>query len=333
MVKKSRTLMYVQQIEHLKIPIEQFRKVLDQSSATEWAFIIHDKDEGVKPHVHCVMHFDNARYASSISKLFNDSENSIEYWNGRIGNAYSYLIHRTQKAHSEKYQYSPNDVTANFNFEEKIKSISKQINPKKVNQYIEEYAEGLITYDQLHNEIGTYNMAKNKAILDNISNLLREQNHREWLQNFKGPVEVYWLWGEGGIGKSAYADYLLADKESVAKLGSSNDYFQSYNQEHSCILNDVRPDDFKWSDLLRILDPWQLDKQAPRRYQNCFLDVDTIIITTPYDSYGFYNNIRNINRKIDTYEQLKRRITHEIGPEEIIQENKKLHLGRFKDNG
>lgn len=323
--------MYVQQLEHLKVSIDDFPKILNQSGATEWAFIIHDKDEGAKPHVHCVLHFKNAHYASAIAKLFNDNENSVEYWNSRIGNAYSYLIHQTQDAHGEKHLYSTKDVTANFDFEQKIKSISQQVGSKQVKQYIMDYSEGSLTLEQLQNKIGVYNMASNSTIIDNITRFLMESNHRKWLQEFKGPMKVMWLWGPSGIGKSVYADYLVANQSPVAKLGASNDYFQSYKQEHVCILNDIRPNDFKWSDLLRMLDNWQLDKQAPRRYRNCFLDVETMIITTPFDSYSFYNHINNIDIKIDTYEQLQRRITLELGPKEIIPAVKKLHLGRYKN--
>ena len=331
MIKKSRTLMYVQQLEHLKVSIDDFPEILNQSGATEWAFIIHNKDEGARPHVHCVLHFKNARHASAIAKLFNDTENSVEYWNSRIGNAYSYLIHQTQDAHSEKHLYSAKEVTANFNFEQKIKSISQQVSSKQVKQYIVDYSEGNLTFEQLQNNIGVYNMANNSKIIDNITRYLAEVNHQKWLQEFNGPMQVIWLWGPSGIGKSVYADYLVSNKGSVAKLGASNDYFQGYNQEHVCILNDVRPNDFKWSDLLRMLDNWQLDKQAPRRYKNCYLDVETIVITTPFDSYSFYAHTRYIDRKIDTYEQLQRRITCELGPDDIIPAIKKLHLGRYKE--
>lgn len=332
MIKKSRTLMFVQQLEHLKVSIDDFPEILNQSGATEWAFIIHNKDEGAKPHVHCVLHFKNAHHASAIAKLFNDTENSVEYWNSRIGNAYSYLIHQTQDAHhSKKHLYSAKDVTANFDFEQKIKSISQQVNSKQVKQYIVDYSEGNLTFKQLQNKIGVYNMAINSKIIDNITRYLAEVNHQKWLQEFEGPMQVIWLWGPSGIGKSVYADYLVSKKGSVAKLGASNDYFQGYNQEHVCILNDVRPNDFKWSDLLRMLDNWQLDKQAPRRYKNCYLDVETIVITTPFDSYSFYAHTRYIDRKIDTYEQLQRRITCELGPDDIVPAIKRLHLGRYKE--
>lgn len=114
------------------------------------------------------------------------------------------------------------------------------------------------------------------------------------------------------------------------KLGSSNDYFQNYNGEHTVIINDLRPNDLKYADLLRLLDPWQLDKETPRRYHNRYFDAEKILISSPYSLFSFYKNSNIPNKEIDTFEQLSRRIYLELGPDEITKAMKENHLGKFK---
>lgn len=174
MDKKSRNLMYVQQIQHLKKDINELPKILDKSGALKWAFIVHDKDESstnkifAEKHIHCALKFKNARYAGAVSKkIFDDKAERVQAWDKRDGNLWSYLIHDTEEASEDKskYNYSPKDVTANFNYEAEIKKINKEVKyakVKSVKPYLQDYAEGLITKSQLIKEIGLYNFANHK---------------------------------------------------------------------------------------------------------------------------------------------------------------------------
>lgn len=129
-----------------------------------------------------------------------------------------------------------------------------------------------------------------------------------------------WLWGDAGVGKTTYAKKLLS-QENYIVLGSSNDYFQSYTDESFAIINDLRPEDWKYADLLRLLDPYEHNKMAPSRYHDKELNLEMIIITTPYSPQSFYHNSRIFNPKIDSFEQLKRRIFPiHITPEFIRKE-------------
>ena len=96
--------------------------------------------------------------------------------------------------------------------------------------------------------------------------------------------------------------------KKTAKLGSSRDYFQDYKGENYVILNDLRPNEFSYADLLRLTDPYQHDKAAPRRYHDLKLNLKTLIITSPYSPEDFYEYCKVDNYQIDTFEQLKRRL-------------------------
>ena len=327
MKKRFRQYMYTQDLDHLPFNIKSLQSLIKTEPLEEWAYIIHDKDKNddntpIRKHLHLVLKYKNPQTLHHISKLLTDKDQYFEIWNGRINNAYSYLIHATNEAR-EKYQYSPSEVTASFNFEKRISKIKDSISNSnnKVQTYIQRYAEEEISYKQLIDQIGLINIAKNKRLIDTIQNLLISKHHQEWLHNFEGKKMIcLWLWGEAGVGKTTYAKKLL-NQENYIVLGSSNDYFQSYTDESFAIINNLRPEDWKYADLLRLLDPYEHNKMAPSRYHDKELNLEMIIITTPYSPESFYKNLRIFNSKIDSFEQLERRIFPiHITPEFIRKE-------------
>ena len=70
----------------------------------------------------------------------------------------------------------------------------------------------------------------------------------------------------------------------------------------------MRPNDYEYGQLLTLLDPWEIDKMAPARYHDKYLNARAIYITTPYDPFNFYYECNIANPIIDSFEQLKRRI-------------------------
>ena len=125
--------MYVQQTKYLKIKPEQFIDLLNgRKSITNWAFINHDKDDGVEEHYHVILHYDNAARLSTVANLFKDDPERIEIWDDRWNNACGYLIHTTSNSVKDgKYPYDVNEVTANFNFDEKIREIQNRVSGSK----------------------------------------------------------------------------------------------------------------------------------------------------------------------------------------------------------
>lgn len=73
-------------------------------------------------------------------------------------------------------------------------------------------------------------------------------------------------------------------------------------------MDELRPNDLQYGDLLKILDPYQHDKHAPRRYRNVALNIEKLIITSPYSPKKFYDRTRISDREVDSFEQLKRRL-------------------------
>lgn len=304
---RSHNWMYTQQVEYLKTT-ENFNDILERSGAEKWAYILHDKDRGVKNHYHVILHYNNASRLSTIANLFKDECQHVTKWDKRWNNACAYLIHLTEESRN-KHQYGVDEVTANFDYPEKIYEIKSRIHgAKNIKKAIEEYGNHEISRQELEWKLGDAELAKNHVWISRIDNIIAERIHKEFLKEFEGKAqETIWLWGSAGAGKSRYADYLTRNNET-AKLGSSRDYFQDYNGENYVILNDLRPNEFSYADLLRITDPYQHDKSAPRRYHDLKLNLKMLIITSPYSPDEFYEYCRIDNPRIDTFQQLNRRI-------------------------
>ncbi|MGL5885216.1 MAG: Rep family protein, partial [Bombilactobacillus sp.] len=177
------------------------------------------------------------------------------------------------------------------------------------NEQIRRYAEQAISRDQLTQELGVYGIAKHQQLIDKIDTELLAQKHQEWLTKFSGhKMTTLWLYGKAGVGKTRLAEHIFQGKDYIT-LGSSRDHFQEYRGQRFVIINDLRPNDFEYSDLLRLLDPYQHDKAAPSRYHDKRLNLEKLIITTPYDPVSFYRNINSINdMAVDSINQLLRRI-------------------------
>lgn len=336
---RARQYMYVQDLDHLKIKLKDLKTILADSGALEWAYIKHDKDSKqdesqklIRPHIHVVLKYENLQKLDNVANLFKDESQYVDIWKGRIANAYSYLLHETDEAKkAQKHIYKEDEVVASFDFAARMKDIRNKISkgPKYISSLVDQYAEGGISYEELEDKIGISQLARRKKLIEHIDALKAEKDHEEWLKEFEGQrMKVIWLYGRTGVGKTRYAEYLLRDKK-YAILGSSRDYFQTYNGEHFIILNDLRPNDFNYSDLLRILDPYQHDKAAPSRYRDKRLNAEQIIITTPYSPKKFYDHTIISDRTVDTIGQLLRRIDAiEVTPDFIrksLKEKKTKH--------
>lgn len=315
---RSRQFMYTQDLDHLPFKKEDLKTILEKSSVEEWAYILHDKDidkdgKTIRPHFHVVLKFKDAKTISRVAKIFNDKQEYIEVWKNTIGNAYSYLIHETSKA-KDKHHYEPTEVISSFDFETRIKQIRKKVakpSKKDIDDLIDDYSNELLTKTELQEKIGVLEMARHKTLLDHIEDILAYKKHQKFLKDFKGQkCTTYWIYGKSGIGKTKMVREILEElhPNNFRILGSQRDHFQEYHGEEFIVINDLRPQDYEYGQLLTLLDPWEIDKMAPARYHDKYLNARAIYITTPYSPIAFYNGANIVNGLIDSFEQLNRRI-------------------------
>lgn len=117
-------------------------------------------------------------------------------------------------------------------------------------------------------------------------------------------IEVIYIYGEPGAGKTTLAKQICEKRGlSYCLSGSSRDPVQDYGGQDALILDDLRPESFSLSDLLKMLDN-NSASSVSARYRDRWLEVKLIIITTVLTIEDFHTAYENPSEPI---EQLMRR--------------------------
>lgn len=294
-------------------------------SLKEYALIHHDKDQvdgrPVETHWHLVMFFgDHRPMVSSIADALGTTPNHIEVMTKRgtkvetaRANAFMYLIHATRNARREgKYQYSPEEVIANFDY---VKFAKGHLLKDSPDQVLEDLGEGKITRTQAQArmmEFGALTLSKYKRKIDEVAEAALAIQYAKWRGEHEGKhskLMVLWFCGETGTGKTRYAKYLAknAFKMPYFVTGATRDTMQDYEGEHLIIWDELR-NDVEYTELLRLLDPYNYEKSISSRYYNKALMPEVIIITSPYRPDELYKVLSVSDRKRDKVDQLVRRV-------------------------
>lgn len=325
--KRSRSLMYVQQVKHLPSRFKNRQDIEAHLNKhfpdAEWAYILHDKDLKVQeiakeqyeyvldsngdkiplePHIHIAFHFPNPRTPSGIAGLMGepveDKGKTVEVFDGRWAknNMFGYLIHVTDRAKRElKQEYDISEVTANFDYTAFMGRAKNTADANKLE--IDDILARIISGELILKDFfrdGKLGNAQVASLFytknDTKINKAIESKYKLQMSS-KGDVdlEVIYIQGPAGSGKTTiakkyaerkYGDYFIS--------GSSNDAAQDYMGEPVAIFDDARPGDFKASDWLKLLDPYNNKSSVTSRYYNKYLAVDAIILTTTTDFKEFF---------------------------------------------
>lgn len=327
---KCKNMMYVQKIDHLPAgDLKALQDIIEQKiKPQKYAMILHDKETDAQgqpntPDVHVMMTFSSSRYLSAIAKLLGDKPQYIKVWSRNEGNGYAYLAHRTKQAQIQgKYQYDPSTVIANFDYPAYLLSLQTKSVQKTRQQdmaakdLIDAMYAGILSRDEVESRLTGSQLGYYKRQLDIVWNKVLQTRAADWrrkMQEQGKQVTVIWIYGAAGTGKTSLARHYAAQSgQPYYMSGSSRDIFQSYAGEHTIILDELRPRNLEYQDLLRILDPFGLIEgtMAPSRYSDKALAADTIIITSPFSPLEFYwAQFSDTCNQIDSFAQLDRRIS------------------------
>lgn len=316
----KRCIMYVQYLEYINFDSfdELTENVMNElGNEYQIASIVHDKDidevtgKIKDPHIHIVF-YDKGRL--SLRKLKEATretkENYFEFMN-RKDAAFMYLIHAA-KRDKNNYQYDISDVTANFDYEDYLKRIRMPSKNKlTINSLLQDVLDSKIRYSDIQQDNDLSVMyAKHKSKIDNALNIASKRRAE---QKKDIEVPVIWIYGkQSGIGKTTYANQKSKKLEkaynySTYMTSANNDPFQDYKGEEIIIIDDIKPNDIDFSDLLRLLDPYNATS-VRSRYNNKYVSADVIFVTSMYNPEEFYleSNVDLANEPID---QLLRRIS------------------------
>lgn len=303
---------YVQQLKHLKVKLEEIPDICEKyDSIKKYNIIVHDKDEGVEPHVHvqCNMGTTNKTFAD-VSKWFNDSPQYFTHIRDKWSRAALYLLHRGN-TDKDKHQYSPDEIISNYNFMEDLEKAQKNEENKLKYMTLQEYCEKVITGEILPNcpekYLSDFDCINDKGLIKKAYNerVRRMINYRK--ENRSQDVKVIFITGPGRSGKDFMATQFAQGQKdkSYCVSSSSNDSMQDYSGENTLILSDLRDDVYEFSDLLKILDN-HLPASMKSRYNNKFFIGNYIIITSSVDLSEWYKG--NYNNDKEDMNQLLGRI-------------------------
>lgn len=281
--KKAKVMMYVQQLKYISLPhlteklkneqLDLLEKLAIKTNANSYALIIHDKDVNTdgtikEPHVHMMLEFSKSVRLSTVANVLNDRTNYLQIYsrkgtNADAQNGYAYLIHLTNNARN-KHQYSINDVRANFDFDAYIANLEFGVSKKEIlNKLRDNQITAIEAKEAIAELFGADILAIYSNKIDTIDSYRSLNEYKKWRTIMKKEhkkKETIWLFGESGTGKSLIAEQISKTKNmAYFKTGGSNDLFQGYNGEHFLIIDELRPENILYSDLLKIIDPYNTD--------------------------------------------------------------------------
>ncbi len=311
----------VQQIEYLPGFPDNWQTELEARLEQEpnirtWAYILHDKDvdddgNPKAPHVHIVLELVDAVKFSTVGNYVGVAAQYVnkikqQYKAGQkrfadIGGALSYLTHRNA---SDRYQYDDSEVKAKPGYdwkEVRRKSEEKRSEHQTFRMILEGIENGLIKRYNIHEHVSQ------KMYIERKSEIEKAFEYQEGLMknsSNKRNTTVIYICGSPGSGKTTYAKQYCEDNNlSYCISASSRDPLQDYEGQDAIILDDLRPENFSLSDLLKLLDN-HTASSASARYHDRWVNAKVIIITTVLPIEKFFHRI---NLRDEPIQQLYRR--------------------------
>ena len=301
-----RTCEIVQQLEYMSQ--EDVEAGLDHNAVQDYAYILHDKDvheDGtpVAPHWHIMIRFKRPVQTESLCKWFGIKSNMIGYILGTFGDAVAYLTHRNKP---EKYQYLDEEIKSNYDFKVEVeKALSKKKASQRKEEIIELIRSGIVREYNYTEYITALEYDKFKRAIDNAFTY-----RRDTLKSLDRHMNVIYVYGGSGTGKTTYAKQLAINKGLSCYISSgSNDPLDGYKGQDCLILDDIRPGDFLLSDFLKILDN-NTQSTVKSRYKNKLLECQYLIVTTSFDIPVFFDLL--LDSEGESVKQMERRCTLKI---------------------
>ena len=301
-----RTCEIVQQLEYMSQ--EDVEAGLDHNAVQDYAYILHDKDvheDGtpVAPHWHIMIRFKRPVQTESLCKWFGIKSNMIGYILGTFGDAVAYLTHRNKP---EKYQYLDEEIKSNYDFKVEVeKALSKKKASQRKEEIIELIRSGIVREYNYTEYITALEYDKFKRAIDNAFTY-----RRDTLKSLDRQMNVIYIYGGSGTGKTTYAKQLAINKGLSCYISSgSNDPLDGYKGQDCLILDDIRPGDFLLSDFLKILDN-NTQSTVKSRYKNKLLECQYLIVTTSFDIPVFFDLL--LDSEGESVKQMERRCTLKI---------------------
>lgn len=297
-----------------KLQVDLQATIMKYQTIKYWAYIVHDKDD-TRPHYHIYLNFGGSSIETkTIAEWFQIGENFVNKVKGRKSDMYKYLTH-SNDSQKYKYQYSWNEVIANFDVKEEAVK-------EDIIGHFEKFS-----YAEQIKYVSTLPPDSRASVVTKMDKLWKLRCKELSLQADRH-LDVVFVQGKGGVGKTYYAKKLFESLGyDYAVSSSSNDIFQDYLGQRGILLDDMRDNAFKFYDLLKMLDN-NTKSSCYSRFANKPIDCKMIIITSFVPINMWYRNGENKVENESLY-QLYRR----IGSYVIVKDEEVIVYGGLNEFG
>lgn len=278
-----------------KLSVDIQETCMKYKTIKQWAYILHNKDD-TRPHYHIYLNFGTSSCDTKmVAGWFGLAENFISKVKGRKTDMLLYLTHGNN-SQKNKYQYSPSEIVSNFDFKTEIEN-------EKIIGDFETYS-----YAQQLQYVASLPVDEKVKAFTKLKKLW-ELHCQSLVLKTDRKLEVVFIVGRGGVGKTYYAKKMLTSMNlDFCVSSSSNDPFQDYLGQKAIILDDLRDKSFELEDLLKMLDN-NTNSSVKSRFNNKVFNGEVVVITTPVPLSYWYSRLKSFDGGFDSLEQLYRRIT------------------------
>jgi len=268
----------------------------------KWILSPHVPDkESSFNHFHLGIHTDSDNTYETIAKWFDLPTNSVNKIYKRFETTYAlYLAHYNNKDGKTPVPFEKIKTSFNLDYDDLVARIEK----KRVDDNIlNDLADGKINEYDLYS---TQSSEWCRKHIKDINNSLIVRSKKFMVSDKVRNMDVVYIYGNARTGKSYLAKKMCKDANMSFYVSSSGkNPFDDYMGQDAIILDDVRPSDFKFSELLKILDN-HMSSKVSARYHNVDLNCKVLYITTVLSLDDFYKAIQESYN--EAVEQLRGRI-------------------------
>lgn len=302
----------MQYVEHWNnISRDEVRELCKTSGAIDYGFILHDKDvndngELKQPHFHIWVRYKKNTCLTTVASHFGLERQYVERCR-RENNCVGYLVHINAE---NKFQYDISEIVSNLS-ESELKNILDRV---KANQqdskadnpftfYRDKIQSGEITEYNFHSFISMKDYDIYKKRINNCFEYLKLKNGMGANRN----MNVMYVYGDSGTGKTTFA------KQLCRKMGfgepyissSDNDLLDGYLGQPCIILDDLRAEDVKFSNFLKLCDNNTSSSFRSRYFNKSLSNCRLLIITTLHSPDLFF---KDFNTRFEQKFQFDRRL-------------------------
>lgn len=267
----------------------------------KWLLAPHPIDEKSSfNHYHLGIHTDSDNTYDTIAKWFGLKSNNVQAIKSRFDSTYALYI-----AHYNQDGKSPIDtklIENNFNFDYNrlITNVQNKASDEKI---LNQLANGEITEYYLYSNQSEDWCRKH---LKQINDALIVRSKKFMVSNKERNMEVVYISGEARCGKSYLAKKLAMQSALSLYVSSNGEHpFDDYMGQDAVLLDDIRGSNFRFSELLKILDN-HMSSKVSARYHNVDLNCKVMYLTSVMPIEEFYKDL--LESKREASEQLKGRI-------------------------